>query len=175
MLFLFNAYTDHSSQSSPVPWAGKTLSHKKAQTDDKSEMDMFLENQSILINYCKKQRSDIAIKFFGKSGEGLLIGKLDPIWAQCARFFRQLSSGGIISSHQKCVNTNIDNKPVESMWIHHYVILQMIHSKFVKFQNPQFQHENYSSFITEIDRDAYFEKNGTMPKYKYVWGKGEWS
>ena len=175
MLFLFNAYTDHSSQASPVPWAGRQLSHKKGQMDDKSEVEMFFENQAILINYCKKQRSDIAIKFFGKTGDGWLIHKLDPIWAQCARFFRQLSSGGIISSHQKCVNTINDNKNVESMWIHHYVILQMIHSKFVKFPNPKFQHENYSSFITEIDRDAYFEKNNTMPKYKYVWGRGEWS
>ena len=174
MLFLFNAYTDHSSQSSPVPWTGKTLSNKKGQMDGMSDMDMFVQNQSILIHYCMKQRRDVAIKFFGKPGEGWPIGKLDPIWAQCSRFFRQLSKGGIISSHRKCVIMN-GNKPVESMWIHHYVILQMIHSKFVKFPNPQFHHDNHSSFITEIDSNAYFEKNNTIPNYKYVWGQGELS
>ena len=140
MLLLFNAYTDHSSQAIPVPWAGRQLSHKKGQMDDKSEVEMFFENQAILINYCKKQRSDIAIKFFGKTGDGWLIHKLDPIWAQCARFFRQLSSGGIISSHKKCNNTDIDKKPVESMWI-----LSLCHSTNDSFQVCQVYQPKFST------------------------------
>jgi hypothetical protein len=50
MLLLFDAYTEHNANSSPALWKGKFLStEKEVRFGNKSESDLFQENQKILI------------------------------------------------------------------------------------------------------------------------------
>jgi hypothetical protein len=66
-VLLFNAYTDHNSQASPTPWAGRQLSRvTELKYGNKSESQLFQENQSILIEYCRTLNMDVATKYFVK-------------------------------------------------------------------------------------------------------------
>jgi len=52
---------------------------------NKSEYDLFIENQRILIEFCMLQREDIALKLFGnkKAGQiGWAPGKLDSTFCK---------------------------------------------------------------------------------------------
>jgi hypothetical protein len=63
MVLLLDAYTDHNAQASPAPapWRGKYQStDKEVMFGNKSESDMFQENQIILIHVCMNQRPDIS-------------------------------------------------------------------------------------------------------------------
>ncbi len=61
MLLLLDAYTEHNANSSPAPWGGKFLStEKEVRFGNKSESDLFQENQKILVHFCMKQREDIS-------------------------------------------------------------------------------------------------------------------
>ena len=61
MVLLFDAYTDHNTNSSHTPWQGKYLSiEKEVKFGNKSESDLFQENQKILIHFCMNQHEDIA-------------------------------------------------------------------------------------------------------------------
>jgi hypothetical protein len=52
MVLLFDAYIDHNATSSPAPWGAKYLStDKKVKFGNKSERDMFQENQKNLIQF----------------------------------------------------------------------------------------------------------------------------
>ena len=149
-LLLFNAYTDHNSQASPTPWSGRTLSDvSELKYENKSEMQLFRMNQSILIHHCKSLREDVSNKFFGS---GWPVYKLDSIWASSLRYYKQIDHGGIVSLHPSCV-VNLDNKKVEYMWIHHYVILQMFHRKFRQHDNITFKNSNHLTFLKEMTED----------------------
>ncbi len=64
MVLLFDAYTDHNANTSPAPRGAKYLStDKEVKFGNKSENDMFQENQKILINFCMNQREDVACIF----------------------------------------------------------------------------------------------------------------
>ncbi len=66
MVLLFDAFTDHNANGSPTPWQDKYLStDKEVKFGNKSESDLFQENQKNLIHFCMTQREDIAWKFFG--------------------------------------------------------------------------------------------------------------
>jgi hypothetical protein len=66
MMLLFDAYTDHNASSSPAPWGSKYLStDKEVKFGNKSESDMFQDNQKNLIHFCMNQHEDIAWKIFG--------------------------------------------------------------------------------------------------------------
>jgi hypothetical protein len=66
MVLLYDAYTEHNAKTSPAPWGGKYLStDKEVRFGNKSESDMFQENQKILIHFCMKQHADISWKLFG--------------------------------------------------------------------------------------------------------------
>jgi hypothetical protein len=61
MMLLFDAYTEHNTNTSPAPWGGKYLStEKEVRFRNKSESDPCQENQNILNNFCMKQRADIS-------------------------------------------------------------------------------------------------------------------
>jgi hypothetical protein len=85
MVLLFNAYTDHNTNTSPATWGGKYLStDKEEKFGNKSESDMFKENQKVLIHVCMNQREDIAWKCFGNQTRnqiGWPCKKIDGIWA----------------------------------------------------------------------------------------------
>ncbi len=66
MVLLYDTYTDHNANTSPGPWGGKYLStNKEFRFGNRSESDMFQENQKILIHFCMKQCPDISWKLFG--------------------------------------------------------------------------------------------------------------
>jgi hypothetical protein len=66
MLLLFDACSEHNTNSSPAPWGGKFLStEKEVRFGNKSESDLFQENQKILIHFCMQQHEDILRFFFG--------------------------------------------------------------------------------------------------------------
>jgi hypothetical protein len=65
MVLLFDACTDHNANMSLTPWGAKYLStDKEVQFENKSESDMFQENQKILIHFCMNQQEDFAWIFF---------------------------------------------------------------------------------------------------------------
>jgi hypothetical protein len=55
MVLLFDAYTEHNSNTPPAPWVGKFFStEKEVRFENKSESDLFQENQKIPIHFCVK-------------------------------------------------------------------------------------------------------------------------
>jgi hypothetical protein len=85
MVLLFDAYTDHNANTSPPPWGAKYLStDKEVNFGNKSDSDMFQENQKILIHFCMNQREDVAWNFSGnriRSQIGWPCKKIDGIWS----------------------------------------------------------------------------------------------
>jgi hypothetical protein len=113
---------------------------------------------------------DVSTKFFG-NGTGWFVDKLDPVWASSLRYYKQLSGYGIVSAFPSS-HVNENGKRVEGMWIHHFVILQMFHRRFLELDNPIFKNENYTSFVklvTNADWLFYYENNNKYPKFKYMW------
>ncbi len=102
MMLLFGACTEHYANTSPAPWGGKYLStEKEVRFGNKSESDVFQENQKILIHFCMKQHADISWKLFGNKTRnqiGWSSKKIDGIWCLSVRYFKQLTDGGVISS-----------------------------------------------------------------------------
>jgi hypothetical protein len=133
MVLLFDAYTDHNTNSSTAPWGGKNLStDKEVNFGNKSESDMFQENQQILIHFCMNQHEDIAWIFFvNKTSNqiGWPCKKIDGIWTSSVQYVKQFTDGGIISSHQNYVDSYSGEKCKEAMWIHHFFILQLFLNK----------------------------------------------
>lgn len=167
-LLLFNAYTDHNSQASPTPWAGKTLSDvAEAKYHNKSEMQLLRENQLVLIHYCQRLRMDVGMKFFAS---GWSIGKLDSIWASSLRYYKQVENGDIVTSHPSFFMDE-KMKRVESMWIHHFVILQLFHPKF-RNHDLAYKNDNLFNFMKEMTPDdvkVYLTKLKKKPKFNYLW------
>ncbi len=71
------------------------------------------------------------------------------------------------------------------LWIHHWVILQFVHSHFsvdIKQEldelNPDgtpafnFEHDNWKQFISSMDEQVlanYYERHQTYPNFDLVW------
>ena len=73
MSLLFDCYSEHNTNVSPAPWGGRSLSTDKQDElgTNKSEYDLFIENQRILIKFCMLQREELlgnclAIKSWGR-------------------------------------------------------------------------------------------------------------
>jgi hypothetical protein len=109
MMLLFDAYTVHNANTSPAPWGAKYLStDKEVKFGNKSESDMFQENQKILIHFCMNQWEDVAWIFFGnrtRSQIGWPCKKIDGIWSSSVGYVKQFTDGDIISSHQNYVDS----------------------------------------------------------------------
>ncbi len=54
MSLLFDCYSKHNANMSPTPWGGRSFSTEKQDElgTNKSEYDLFIENQRILIEFC---------------------------------------------------------------------------------------------------------------------------
>jgi hypothetical protein len=79
-----------------------------------------------------KQHADISWKLFGNKTKiqiGWSSKKIDGIWSSSVRYVKQLTHGGVISSHQNYVDNYSVDKQKEAMWIHHFVILQLFHAQ----------------------------------------------
>jgi hypothetical protein len=143
MLLLFDTYTDHNANASPAPWVGRSFSM--------SEREMIQENQLVLIKFCLKQNEVMAWKFFGTNNKknyqlGWQVGECDTLWTASVRYVSKFKSG-ISSLYKDYQDTYKGDKSKESMWIHHFVILQLFHPKFLKIKSPEFLHDNHSSFV----------------------------
>jgi hypothetical protein len=84
MVLLFDAYTDNNANTSPAPWGAKYLSTDKVvKFGNKSENDMFQENQKILIHFLHESMGGRCLDFFGnrtRSQIGWPCKKIDGIW-----------------------------------------------------------------------------------------------
>jgi hypothetical protein len=170
MVLLFDAFTDHNANGSPTPWRGKYLStEKEVKFGNKSESNLFQENQKILIHFCMTQREDIAWKFSGNKSSnqiGWPCKKIDGIWMTSVRYVKQFTDGGIISSNHNYVDSK------EAMWIHHFVILQLFYPKYKNVWKINFVHDNHALFVRHCTHDESQEHanifNNT-PRFQYVW------
>jgi hypothetical protein len=82
MLHLFDAFTENNANAAPAPWGGKFLStEKEVRFGNKSESNLFLENQKIWIHFCMKQHEDMSWIFLETQRQGKLVGLLEK-WMQ---------------------------------------------------------------------------------------------
>jgi hypothetical protein len=176
MVLLFDAYTDHNAYTSPAPWGAKYLStDKEVKFGNKSESDMFQENQKILIHFCMNQWKDVAWNFFGnrtRSQIGWPCKKIDGIWSSSVQYVKQFTDGGIISSHQNYVDSESGEKRKEAMWIQCFVILRIFHPKYQKVRNINFVHDNHSLFVCHFYHDEDQEHTNLYedtPRFEYLW------
>jgi hypothetical protein len=157
MVLLFDACTEHNAKTSPAPWGSKYLStDKEVRFGNKSESDMFQENQKILIHFCMNQGAHISWKLFGnktKNQIGWSSKKIDGIWSSSVRYINQLTDGGVISSHPNYVDSYSGDKQKVAMWVHHFVILQLFHAKFKMVGNINFAHDNHSWFVRHFNHN----------------------
>jgi hypothetical protein len=69
---------------------------------------MFQANQKVLIHFCMNQCEDIAFKKISNKTRnqiGWPCKKIDGIWSSSVQYVKQLTDGGIISSHQHYVDS----------------------------------------------------------------------
>jgi hypothetical protein len=146
MLLLFDTYTDHNVNASPAPWVGRNFSM--------SEREMIQENQLVLIKFCLKQNEVMVWKFFGNNNKkncqlGWQVGECDTLWTSSVRYVSKFKSG-ISSLYKDYQDMYKGDKRKESMWIHHFVILQLFHPKFLKIESAEILHDNHSSFVRQF-------------------------
>jgi hypothetical protein len=122
-----------------------------------------------------KQCEDICWIFFGnkmRTQIGWPCRKIDGMWSLSVRYFKQLTNGDVISSHQNYVTSYSGDKQKEAMWIHHFVILQLFHAKFKKVQKNIFVHDNHSLFVCHFNHNEdqeYMNIFEDMPSFEFLW------
>jgi hypothetical protein len=177
ILLLFDAYSDHNANAAPAPWVGRNLSSiKEDRFNNMSEQEMIQENQMILIKFCLKQNEDMAWKLFGTNNKksrqlGWQVGELDSLCTASVRYVRKFQSG-ISSLYKDYQDTYKGGKRKESMWIHHFVILQLFHPKFLEIKSAEFIHDNHSSFVCQFTTDKqqeYVNIFKELPNYNWLW------
>jgi hypothetical protein len=168
MLLLFDIYTDHNANASPAPWASRNFSM--------SEWETIQENQLVLIKFCLKQNEVMAWKFFGTNNKkncqlGWQVGEYDTLWTASVRYVSKFESG-ISSSYKDYQDTYKRHKRKESMWIHHFVILQLFHPKFLKIESAEFLHDNHSSFVHQFTTNKQQEYTHIFEEFPIIIGCG---
>ena len=83
------------------------------------------------------------------------------------------TSKGYIDKLKQGIRSSWEDNDSNGMWIHHFMILQMIHPVFIQWNDPvTFQNNNNAAIIkarTNRDREKYISCFGEPPRYKYVW------
>ncbi len=64
---------------------------------------------------------------------GWKVGELDMLWSASVRYVSKFNSG-ISSSYKDYQDTYKGDKKKDTMWIHHLIILQLFHPKFLKIK-----------------------------------------
>jgi hypothetical protein len=134
MLVLSDAYTDHNVNASPAPWAGRNFSM--------SEREMIQKTHFVIIKFCLKQNEVLAWKFFGTNNKqncqlGWQVGECDTLWTVSVRYVIKFKSD-IFSLFKDNQGMCKGDKRKETMWILHFVILQLFHPKFLKIKSADF-------------------------------------
>ncbi len=79
---------------------------------------------------------------------------------------------GITSLYKDYQDMYKGRKRKESMWIHHFVILQVFHPKFLKIKSAEFLHNNHSSFVCQFTTNKPQEYTNIFeefPNYNWLW------
>jgi hypothetical protein len=166
MLLLFDAFIYHNAQAAPAPWAGRHLLI--------DEQRLFQQNQIVLIKFCLQQNEDQAWKLFGKREFGTVgwnVSNLDSLWGSSVRYFCQYKAG-VSSFYKDYQATYKGEKCKEMMWIHHFVVLQLFHTKFCIEKDFCFEHQNSGLFVRKITLDEtqqYINLYHDSPKYEWLW------
>jgi hypothetical protein len=119
-----------------------------------SECEMIQAKQLVLIKFCSKQNEVMAWKFFGTSNKkncqlGWQVGECDTLWTASVRYVSKFKCG-ISSLYKDYQDMYKGDKRKESMWIHHFAILQLFHPTFLKIESAEFLHDNHSSFVHQF-------------------------
>ena len=101
-----------------------------------SEWETIQENQLVLIKFCLKQNEVMACKFFGTNIKKNCqlrwqVGECDTLWTVSERYVSKFKSG-ISSLYKDYQDMYKGDKRKETMWIHHFAILQLFHPKLLK-------------------------------------------
>ena len=176
MLILFDSYSKHNTNVSPAPWGDKCLStDKQVDLGNKSECNLFIDNQRILIQFCINQRDDIPWIFFGNKKAGQISWaprKIAAIWTSNVCFVKQFTDGGVSTSHKNQCDSNSGEKRKECMWIHHFVILQLFYPKFRNCGDVNFLQDNHSMFVCCFNSDDPNNDESIFGKllcFDYLW------
>ncbi len=137
---------------------------------------MIQENQLILLKFCLKQNEDMARKLFGTKNKkthqlGWQVGELETLWSVSARYVSKCNSC-ISSLYKDYQDMYKGDKRNNTMWIHHFVILQLFYLKFLKIKSIEFLCNNTSSFICQFTTDKQQEYTDIFcqfPNHKWLW------
>jgi hypothetical protein len=118
----------------------------------------------------------MAWKFFGTNNKknrqlGWQVGEYDTLWTASVRYVSKFKSG-IPSLYKDYQDMYKGDKRKEPMWIHHFVILQLFHLKFLKIKSAEFLHDNHSSFVRQFTTDKQQEYTNIfeeIPNYNWLW------
>jgi hypothetical protein len=79
---------------------------------------------------------------------------------------------GISSLYMDYQDLYKGGKRKESMWIHHFVTLQLFHPKFLEIESAEFLHDNHSSFVRQFATNKQQEHTNIFvefPNYDWLW------
>ncbi len=173
MSILFDSFLDHCSLHAPAPFKKIPLSEK--------HIAMLVHNKHILIKFClTRGPSKMVENYFlnektGDIGRGCL--DLDHLWGTSTKFYHQLQAG-VMSSFESYKDSYIEEKKVQKLWIHHFVILQLFHPLFRIYPGeedlgfPKFQNANWTHFVEKFNEDylnLYLKMYGNTPNYSWLW------
>jgi hypothetical protein len=93
------------------------------------------------------------------------------LWTASVRYVSKFKSV-ISSSYKDYQDTYKGDKRKETMWIHHFVTLQLFHPKLLKVECAEFLHDNHSSFVCQFTTNAqqlYKDIFEQFPMYNWLW------
>ncbi len=102
---------------------------------------------------------------------GWQVEECDTLRTASVRYVSKFKSG-ISSSYKDYQDTYKGDKRKESMWIHHFVILQLFHLKLLKIESAEFLHNNHSSFVCQFttnNQQLYKNIFEESPMYNWLW------
>ena len=101
---------------------------------------------------------------------------MNQLWGTSTKYHRQLKAG-IVSSFESYKESYTGDKKVQKMWIHHFVILQLIHPLFHFYPGEEtneivFLNENHSLFVAKMNDDQiklYNKTHNENPNFSWLW------
>jgi hypothetical protein len=102
---------------------------------------------------------------------GWQVGECDILWTASVRYVSK-SKSGISSLYKDYQDMYKGDKRKETMWIHHFVILQLFHPKLLKVESTEFLQDKHSSFVCQFttnDQQLYKDIFEQSPIYNWLW------
>ena len=128
MSILFDTFSYHRSMMAPVPYNN-------------------------VIKFCIDQGNSWVNEYFINKKTGKVDSKgcvnLDKLWATSTKFCRQFNAC-IIYSFRLYTNSKTDEKNVQKLWIHHFMILQLFHPSINLSSGEALVNANHANFVERI-------------------------